>query len=242
MEQPKLPTTVKPIEWIGPGHPAFTETGLIHYAHIPKEATITDPAPIVVMVHGRAGDESVMWIFKQAIPKGVAIVSPRAPIAESEDAFAWFDSSQGTLHPTNESLESSLTKFQVFIESLPYIYSIDPSRLVLMGFSQGAAICNAFTFRNPGAVIGVASLAGSMIQPIDSSSPAGSVENLPVLIAHGVSDDTIPLEYAHKTRDRYLELGADVTYGEYSTGHKMTMQAINDLKAWLSERLSGDEA
>lgn len=236
MEQPKLSVQVTPIEWIGPDHPAYNETGLIHYAHVPKEATLAEPAPVVVMVHGKAGDESAMWIFKQTIPAKVAIVSPRAPIPWPDGGFVWFESLNGTVQTTSEALAKALSQLKQFIDELSYLYPINPDRLLLLGFSQGAAICNAYAFNYPDRILGVASLAGSMVQPFDLM-PEPELNNLPVFIAHGLTDDTIPVNLAHKTRDHYLTLGADVTYGEYRTGHKMTLQAIRDLKSWVTEQL-----
>ncbi|MCB0167933.1 MAG: dienelactone hydrolase family protein, partial [Anaerolineae bacterium] len=231
-----LPTKVSPVEWIGPDHPGFDETGLIHFAHIPREATLDDPAPVVVMVHGKYGNESDMWIFKQTIPAGVAIVSPRAPLPSHSGGFVWFNSENGTLQPTAEGLQTGLSKLTHFIDGLQYLYPINPDRLLLMGFSQGAAISNAFALNHPDRVLGVASLAGAMVQPFDLM-PAPDLDGMPVYMAHGLEDDTIPISLAQQTRDHYQALGAEVTYGEYRTGHKMTLQAINALKNWVGERL-----
>lgn len=237
MDQPKLPTKVSPVEWIGPDHPGYEETGLIHYAHIPREASLDDLAPVVVMVHGKYGDESAMWIFKQTIPAGVAIVSPRAPlVSPNGGGFVWFDSANGTLQPTAEGLQTGLLKLTHFIDGLRYLYPINPDRLLLMGFSQGAAISNAFALNYPNRVLGVASLAGAMVQPFDLM-PAPELDGLPVFMAHGLEDDTIPVSQAQKTRDHYQALGAKITYGEYRTGHKMTVPAIKALKDWVSEQL-----
>jgi phospholipase/carboxylesterase len=240
MDRPKLPARVNPIEWVGPDHPLIHESGLIHFAHIPPAASLAKPVPLVVMVHGRQGDESVMWIFKQAIPPGVAVVAPRAPLAAA-DGFVWFTSQTGPLTPDPTALAAAQNRLETFIQGLPYLYPVDPQRLVLIGFSQGAAMVNNYALRHPAAVLAVASLAGAMVQPINGLSPAGSVAKLPVFIAHGLEDDTIPLRLARRTRDKYLELGAAVTYGEYPTGHKLTAQAIKDLKTWLATQFKAHD-
>lgn len=237
MDQPKLPTQVTPIEWIGPNHPIYQESGLIHYAHVPLKATLSDPAPVVVMVHGKAGDESAMWIFRPAIPADTAIVSPRAPLSWPDGGYIWFKSPNGTVQPTAEALQKALSQLDHFVDGLQYLYPINPGRLLLMGFSQGAAMCNAFALNYPDRILGVASLAGAMVQPFDLM-PAPKLDDLPVFIAHGVDDDTIPVSLAQKTRDHYTALGATVTYSEYRTGHKMSLQAIKELKRWVAERLA----
>jgi phospholipase/carboxylesterase len=58
---------------------------------------------------------------------------------------------------------------------------------------------------------------------------------LPVFIAHGTQDETVPVAAARQAREVYTRLGAQVTYGEYPTGHKLTTQAMADLKQWLAQ-------
>ena len=63
---------------------------------------------------------------------------------------------------------------------------------------------------------------------------------LPVFIAHGTRDETVPLSAAQRTRDIYRRLGAVVIYGEYSVGHKANPQEMTDLKKWVSRVLRLD--
>ena len=63
---------------------------------------------------------------------------------------------------------------------------------------------------------------------------------LPVFIAHGIRDETVPLSAGRKAHDLYQELGASVTYGEYDVGHKMHTDGIKDLKGWVKQLLETD--
>jgi len=156
----KLPDNVKSLTWVGPDDKICAESGLIHCIRLPEAATRSQPAPLVVMLHGWSGDESVMWIFKQALPKGVAAVTPRAPVPLNGGGFVWFEETH--LNPASVSLGGALEKMEHFITSLPQLYPVDPTRMVLIGFSQGAFMSNAFTLAHPFEVMGVASLAGAM--------------------------------------------------------------------------------
>ncbi|RME46323.1 MAG: hypothetical protein D6796_09180 [Caldilineae bacterium] len=122
---------------------------------------------------------------------------------------------------------------------MPALYPLDPSRLVLVGFSQGAMVGNALALTRPGLLCGVASLAGAIPPLPPEASPSFLPVEFPVFIAHGVRDETVPLRAARQTREAFRRLGARVTYGEYSVGHKMNTPAMNDLRAWLAEVLSG---
>jgi phospholipase/carboxylesterase len=239
VDKPKLSTNVEPLWWVGVEEPAFAYSGLIHYVHIPREASSTQPAPAAVMIHGWGGDETVMWIFKQTLPPGLAIITPRAPFELDEGGFVWFYEKGERSEPDPHSLETTLSKLQQFLGSLPALYPIDPARLVLMGFSQGAAIINALALTHPQAVsgaVGVVLMAGALPHVSEPATTSPVLADLPVFIAHGIEDQIIPLSAAHQVRDRYIELSADVTYKEYPTGHKMNSRGMQDLRAWLAER------
>ena len=110
MNRPELPCKVDPLTWIGPDDKLLEETGLVHCAHIPASASVVQPAPVVVMVHGWGGDEASMWIFKQAIPDRVAIFTPRAPIDLGNNEFAWFKYQQNRFQPDPDSLARALAR------------------------------------------------------------------------------------------------------------------------------------
>ena len=232
MYKPTLPKNIKSLKWIGPDDVASGKSSLIHCVYIPKEATQAKPVPMVVMVHGWGGDESAMWIFKQTLPFGVAAITPRGPVALNGQGFVWFEEPKLGSRP--ESLEGAVNILEGFLASLPGLYPVDPTRLVLIGFSQGAFLCNAFTVAHPSSVLGVASLAGAMPSVPEDVGHSSLLGGLPVFVAHGIRDETIPVRAAQQTRDAYISLGADVTYGEYSVAHKMNTQAMKDLKGWLA--------
>jgi phospholipase/carboxylesterase len=231
---PELPCKVDPLTWIGPDDRLVTETGLIHCTHIPSAATTAQPAPMVVMLHGWAGNEASMWTFKQTVPEGVAIITPRAPVDLHNDGFAWFTYQEQRFKPCPDSFTAGLEKLERFLDCLPRFYPVDPTWRVIMGFSQGAMMGNAFLYNHPGEAIGIASLAGSMPLAEHIHNPQRNLlAGLPAFVAHGTRDQVVPVEAARETREVYTALGADVTYGEYPAAHKMHVQAIKDLKIWL---------
>lgn len=234
MYKPKLPANVKPLDWISPEHPNAAQSGLVHTVHIPPQATQARPAPLVLLLHGWGGDESAMWLFKQTLPRGVAAVAPRAPIRLDSGGFVWFTYENSRFQPHVDTLEAALEKLSQFFASLPRLYPVDPTRAVLMGFSQGAAISTAYIATHPDSAIGVVSLAGGVLQLPNVNPHPGLLAGLPVFITHGTRDDIVPLSAAEQTRQYYTQLGADVTYNQYPTGHKITTDGMKDLKAWLA--------
>lgn len=231
--KPDLPKNAGSVEWVGPDDWGYTVTDLIHCIRLPQEANLNDPAPAVVMTHGWSGDECAMWVFKQAIPKGAAVLTPRAPFRLNEGEFIWYQPSEERQTPEPDSFETGLSRLEYFITHLVEAYPIDPDRLVLIGFSQGGAINNSLVLRRPGLARGVASLSSFIPNGVEAEALGG----LPVFIAHGLEDPIVPVEAGRRARDIFAEAGAEVVYGEYETGHKMSTAGLNDLKEWLADLL-----
>jgi phospholipase/carboxylesterase len=235
--KPELPANLGPVEWIGPDDEAYQKSGLIHIVRLPEGAANEAPVPVAVLVHGWGGDERVMWIFSRTIPKEAAIITPRAPLTIEDGQYRWFDNQETPTGPTSEGLLAGVNKLADFLTSLPQLYPVDPKRLLLIGFSQGGAVCNQLVLQRPGLSCGLASLASWIPEPPDLKPAVDSLNGFPVFIAHGVDDERIPVSGAQRTREIYTELGAEVTYEEYPVGHKMNAQAMRDLQAWAAKTL-----
>jgi predicted esterase len=59
---------------------------------------------------------------------------------------------------------------------------------------------------------------------------------MPIFIAVGKGDETIPYAKAKQAADVLRAAGAGLTYHEYDTGHKLNAQGMRDLTGWWSER------
>jgi phospholipase/carboxylesterase len=233
--KPDLPVSAGPVDWAGPDCHESTTSGFIHCVRLPPEADPDRPVPMIVMLHGWGGDEGAMWVFKQVIPPGVAAITPRAPLDLGNGGYAWFYRND-PLHLTDpDSLLAAIAKLEQFLTSLPQLYPVDPSRLLLIGFSQGGAVSNSLVMARPELVIGVALLSGMGFELPELIPRAMSLADLHVFIAHGVRDKIVPLSAAQQAREMYEQLGAKVTYGEYKVGHKMHVQEIKDLRAWITD-------
>ena len=122
-----------------------------------------------------------------------------------------------------------------FLRALPRLYNADPERLYLIGFSQGAAVSYAAAMREPALVAGIAGLVG-FASGAPAKELAGRLNNMPVFMAVGVDDPTIPYQKSQESADFLRRAGADLEYHEYETGHKLTSAGLKDLGRWLLAR------
>ncbi len=254
MEGPSFPPQFGNIVWAGPNDPDASVSGLIHCVRLPED--ISKPVPTVVMVHGWGGDESVMWIFSRAVPREAAIVTPRAPHKLDSGGYVWFAHDERATESRPDEFTEAVATLRHFVSSLPTLHPISHDRIVLIGFSQGAAVCQALTLSYPEITLGLASIAGA--SPVHSVPPSpegpgsgnelgryapdlprhNSLAGMPIFIAHGRDDDTVPIESARSSRENFTRKNAAVTYHEYESGHKLNAQGFRDLGAWLQEILT----
>ncbi len=210
----------------------FERAGLIHRVLQPDTA---GPHRTAVLLHGRSGNEDVMWIFQRTLPKDWLLVAPRAIEHDPAGGFAWHPRKRDEW-PTLAMFDEAVSAVVRFIQSLPDLYRADPTQIYLMGFSQGAAMAIATAIREPDLVQGIAGLVGFVPEDCKAAVGAGVLGGLPVFMAVGTEDSTIPLERSRESADVLRRAGANLAYHEFDTGHKLNAKGMRALREWFNER------
>ncbi|MCA9935891.1 MAG: dienelactone hydrolase family protein [Ardenticatenaceae bacterium] len=208
-------------------------TGLIHRVRIPDTV---GPHPTVVMLHGRFGNEDVMWVFEKVLPPDWLLVAPRG-LREDGDGYSWHPRLPDEW-PCLYDFDAAVTAVTHFIHTLPKEYNADPRQIYLMGFSQGAAMAYALAMKYPKLVQGVAGLVGFVPEACDAAVQMQALDGLPVFMAVGTEDPLIPYEQSQRCAQTLQKTGADLTYRIYHTGHKLNAQGFQDLQKWWKIRAS----
>lgn len=211
--------------------PLLRETGLVHRV---LEPSGPGPYPTVVMLHGRYGNENVMWIFRKTVPLNWLKIAPRA-ILPDRGGYSWLLQA-GDEWPALPAFDDAVAVVTSFIESLPRVYNADPEFIYLMGFSQGAAVSYATAIRHPHLVQAIAGLVGFVPEDCDTASGYSALRNMPIFMAVGREDERVPYERAEMCHRTLETAGVDLTYREYDTGHKVNSQGLLDLTEWWTTR------
>nr|GAT43617.1 phospholipase/carboxylesterase [Mycena chlorophos] len=157
-----------------------------------------------VIIHPLAPRFShVEWILPQASDKMVTFDDKMVTFDDAMEP-SWFNIS--TLPPGDDKFdEPAIQESIAIIEEhiLAQIQrGIDPRKIVLVGFSQGASLSlmvGLKTSYNPG---GIVSLAGWI--PPRARTQMISCPDVPIIWCHGLVDNQIPIEYAEDVI-RFLE-------------------------------------
>jgi len=115
---------------------------------------------------------------------------------------------------------------------------VEPSRIVVAGFSQGGAVALHAALRYRERLGGL--LALSTYLPLrERLTRESSIENrdLPILMCHGRFDPVLPLQFGEWSRDALRAAGFRVEWIAYPMQHELCMPQIADLAAWLAARL-----
>lgn len=190
---------------------------------------------LVVMLHGLSGDENAMWIFDHALPRAATVIAPRAMYASDFGGASWARS-VGRDDLDDVDFQAALEVLPRLLAEVIALYPIDPQRVIMMGFSQGAALSYAYSLAHPTALRGVIALAG-FLPPNTPASPSTTSQPA-YLILHGTHDEAVPIDRAREARSVLESRGADVEYHEQRVGHKVSAQGMREIAQWIKQTLA----
>ena len=116
---------------------------------------------------------------------------------------------------------------------------VDPSRILLAGFSQGGAIALACALRRAtplGGIIALSTYLPMAQRLVAEATP--QARNQPVFMAHGQMDPVVPYAGGDASARQLRALGLPVEWHAYPMGHQVCGEEIADLAAWMSQRLA----
>ncbi len=208
---------------------------------IRKPTDNLDGPPLLIMLHGYGSNEQDLFSFAQELPSELLIVSVRAPLSIGFGSYAWYSINFEADRDNFSNLEeanTALKSIDVFIEGLLDKYKPDPTRIFLMGFSQGTILSLAYALNHPGKIQHVIALSGYVNQKlIKMPLEANTYRDLDVFASHGTVDQVIPVEWARRTPEFLDKLKIEHEYKEYPVGHGVAPQNFFDLLSWIRKRL-----
>ncbi|PNY79837.1 alpha/beta hydrolase [Deinococcus koreensis] len=197
-------------------------------------------APTLILLHGVGANEtSLLGLAAQLDPR-FQIISVRAPLELHPGGYGFFHV-QFTPEPVivAEEAEASRQALAELIPALAAEYGLDPARIYVLGFSQGAIMGASLALSRPELVAGLVMLSGRILPEARPTFAAGAdLARLPVFVGHGVHDAKLGIHHGRASRTLLSELGVRLSYHEYEMGHEVSAAEIADLNAWLAARLA----
>jgi phospholipase/carboxylesterase len=196
-----------------------------------REAMEADD-PAVMLLHGRTGDETVMWVVAEALPSRGLMVAPRAPFVSTNGGYSW-EEPPPTGKATFEGFEPSVSALEALLDRLEDERGLDRRRLILVGFSQGTALAFAVARDERTRPQGIVALAGFL-----PDGNVGHLRDVPIFWGHGTLDTKVPIERARADVERLRRVGTSVQFCEAEVEHRVGVECMRGLRQWWQARFS----
>lgn len=211
--------------------------------------TTAAPQASVIWLHGLGADGNdfvpIVRELNLSEAPGIRFILPHAPmqpvtINGGYVMRAWYDIAGSDLARGQD--EAGVRRSQREIEKLigrERELGIDPSHIVLAGFSQGGAIALQAGLRYPEPLAGIVALS-SYVPIADTLAKEAHPANggIPIFMAHGVQDTVIPLALGRASCDLLERLGYRVEWHDYLMPHSVCMEEIAHIGDFLTRALS----
>ncbi|WP_299001336.1 alpha/beta hydrolase-fold protein [uncultured Tenacibaculum sp.] len=201
--------------------------------------TSTSNPPLLILLHGYGSNEEDLFSFAEELPDDLLIVSARAPYDMGYGGYAWyainFDAINGKFSDLIQANES-IDKIAIFIDEIKEKYNTNPDKTFLLGFSQGAILSYALSFKYPNKVQHVIALSGYINEELLPTEIDNSITT-DYYISHGTVDQVLPVDWARKAPIILKDLKLKNEYSEYPVGHGVAPQNFYSFKNWIEKRL-----
>jgi len=184
---------------------------------LPKSST-TGPLPLLIFLHGATQTAEDMFWYLDSAPDetGVAILAPNAR------ETTW-DAITGGFGPDIQFLNAALQRVFDMV-------AIDPARIAIGGFSDGATYAISLGLINGDLFKRVAAFSAGFV--ID-----GAVQGKPSFyLSHGTDDQILPIDRCGRRIAADLKSrGYEVTFREFAGRHEIPKDVMLEGLRWVSE-------
>jgi predicted esterase len=186
-------------------------------------ASLDEASSAIIAIHGRGADAAdIINLAGEIAPPGVVILAPNA-VGQTWYPYRFIE----PIERNEPYLTSALGLIDRLFARLSEA-EIPPSRVALLGFSQGACLALEYAARHAqryGAVIG---FSGGLIGPIGMAFDyPGSMDSTPVFLGCSDVDAHIPVSRVEESAEVMTNLGAAVDLRIYpGMGHTVNQDEI----------------
>jgi phospholipase/carboxylesterase len=185
----------------------------------------------LLLLHGTGGNENDLLSLGRELDREAALLSPRGKVLENGAPRFFRRLAEGVFD--EEDLVRRAHELADFVEAAAAHCSLDPRRIVAVGYSNGANIASAILLLRPGVLCGAA-LLRAMVPLRPEHLP--QLNGAPVLVASGNYDPIVPEENARELVALLRRAGADVTVFSEDAGHNLTNETLATTRRWLAEK------
>ena len=182
----------------------------------------------LLLLHGTGGDEHDLVPLGRRLGPDAALLSPRGKVLEH--GAPRFFRRHAVGHLDIADLLARTDELAEFVQQAVSAYRLDASRVVALGYSNGANIAVSLLLRHPGVLRG-AGLLRAMLPYEPEQLPA--LVGTDVLVAAGTQDPYAPSGQVRRLVEILRDAGAEVTLHVEDQGHVLGHGDVDATSMWI---------
>ena len=208
-----------------------------------------NPNASIIWLHGLGADGHD---FEPIVPElglhdlAVRFIFPHAPsmpvtINGGYIMPAWYDIAQTDfgVRQDRQGILQSAASIQLLIEQ-EQMRGMEADRIILAGFSQGAAMSLHVGLRQSRALAGIIALSGYLLLTDEMDQLTRAAKTTPIFMAHGINDPVVPFSLGDSSRRKLETEGYPLTWHSYPMQHQVCLEEINHIGDWIRQILKGE--
>jgi phospholipase/carboxylesterase len=199
------------------------------FVHVFEPAT-RPGAPTLLLLHGTGADEHDLLPLGRALSPGAALLSPRGRVSEN-GMNRWFRRLREGVFDVDDVVARS-AELAGFVTAAARDYGLDPDRIVVSGFSNGANTGAALLLLHPRLLSGAALFAAGA--PLQGREPDPvDLSGVRVFLGSGAVDPVTTVDQARLLAAQLGDRGADVEAREHPGGHRLDPDVLAQARDWF---------
>lgn len=191
-----------------------------------------DSGTTLLLLHGTGGDETSLTRLGELLSPGSARLSPRGKVLENGTPRFFRRIADGVFDI--DDLTFRTLELAGFVRGASDAYGLDTSKLIAVGYSNGANIAASLMLLVPG-LLRAAVLFRAMVL-IEPESPP-DLTGIPVYLASGRNDQLVAPGNAARLAEILRGSGAEVDLRWTDAGHRLSSDDVGEAGLWLSRIL-----
>ena len=182
----------------------------------------------LLVLHGTGGNEDDLLPVGRMLDPESTLLSPRGKVLENGAPRFFRRLREGVFDEEDVILRAN--ELADFVTEAVKEHGLDASRVVAVGYSNGANIASAMMLLRPETLRGAVLFRGQTpLVPAKLPDLSGKA----VFLSSGKVDPIVDAENAANLARMLTEAGAEVTHRVQQTGHELTRVDIDEAREWL---------
>ena len=196
---------------------------------IPSRAGNDKAEVTFLLLHGTGGNEDDLLQLGRELYPNAALLSPRGKILEGGRIPRFFRRVAEGVFDVDD-LKFRTHELANFVEMASTVYSFNASKVIAVGYSNGANIAASMLLLRPQTLSG-AILFRAMVPFVPDKIPDLSYKR--IFMSSGLKDPIATKQEAESLASLLKQADADVVLEWQNSGHELTQHDIQAAKQWL---------